>query len=90
MRAGLLQRLPARLDELELAVAEASQGGPEAVQHLRLLVHRIRGVAGSYGMPALSALAADWEDELARQDVSTAADRVAELRGMVRRLRSAP
>ncbi|MCC7380502.1 MAG: PAS domain S-box protein, partial [Deltaproteobacteria bacterium] len=74
LRAGFVARLPAKLDDLERAIAKARLDLREA-EGARMLAHRLRGTAGSYGVPAVGAAVARVEDLLAHvhEEVSEAA-----------------
>lgn len=64
LHAQFAEKLPARLDELEAAVARAEIDHGHIVD-ARGLAHRLRGSAGSYGHPALGEAVGYVEDLLA-------------------------
>lgn len=58
------ERLPSRIEELGQALA-AGRADPSRLEAARLLAHRLRGTAGSYGVPQVGEIAGRLEDLLA-------------------------
>ncbi len=61
LKLKMLSGLPARADELEAAVSRLDTAEPDARDELRRLGHKLRGVAGSYGLAELGALSGSLE-----------------------------
>lgn len=74
LHAQFTQKLPARLAELEAAVARA-EIDQEHIVDARRLAHQLRGSAGSYGYPALGEAAGYVEDLLAEAQADPSAIR---------------
>ena len=53
LRKDFSNRLPARLSEIETAL-DAARADPRTAADARMLVHRLRGSAGTFGFPAVS------------------------------------
>lgn len=71
MRRDYTRQLPSSLAALARAVVDAPSG-PVAQADARMLAHRLRGTAGSYGHPALGELAGRLEQRLAAGDLAPA------------------
>lgn len=71
MRRDYTRQLPTSLAALAQAVTDARHGVASPAD-ARMLAHRLRGTAGSYGHPAVGELAGRFEDRLARGDLSPA------------------
>lgn len=68
LRREYLVDVPARLAELQAAIELLAHGASEReVADLRVLLHRLKGSAGSYGFPEASAVAREAEGILNRQ-----------------------
>jgi HPt (histidine-containing phosphotransfer) domain-containing protein len=59
LRAEYLADAPARIAELWSALTRVQNGDPEGVGHLHLLVHRLAGSGGGYGLPEVTSSAQD-------------------------------
>ncbi|MFZ6184233.1 Hpt domain-containing protein [Nannocystis pusilla] len=71
MRRDYTRQLPSSLAALARAVVAAGSGAA-APADARMLAHRLRGTAGSYGHPAIGELAGRLEQRLAAGDLSPA------------------
>ncbi|MDC0721210.1 Hpt domain-containing protein [Nannocystis sp. bb15-2] len=71
MRRDYAGQLPGSLAALAQVVTAAQQG-TAAIADARMLAHRLRGTAATYGHPAFGQLAGDLEDRLAAGDLSPA------------------
>lgn len=88
LRAKVLRGLPGRASELDAESLRLERGGEEARAELQRLGHKLRGVAGSYGLDALGALAAELE-ALARDPSHARGSVVAKARELAQRAREA-
>jgi len=70
LKASYAAKLAAKLDDLREALRVAIDRPEDgaAIEHGRTLAHRLRGTAGSYGFPEVSALAGRVEDLLTLTD----------------------
>lgn len=64
LRAAYTSALGTRRAEIRSAL-QPGRADAEALQHARLLAHRMRGSAGSYGLPEVGAAAGRLEDAIA-------------------------
>ena len=58
MKKNFIERLPAKADEIDAAIAR------RAADDVRTFTHRLRGTAGSYGLPTVSKAAGALEDRV--------------------------
>jgi HPt (histidine-containing phosphotransfer) domain-containing protein len=68
LRVDYAERLPGRVRRIgrALRASRRAPGDAELRERARSLAHRLRGTAGSYGLPAVGAAAGRIEDALAR------------------------
>jgi HPt (histidine-containing phosphotransfer) domain-containing protein len=68
LRVDYAERLPARVRRIARALraSRRAPGDAELRERARVLAHRLRGTAGSYGLPAVGAAAGRIEDALGR------------------------
>lgn len=69
-----LLALPERAAEIRDAARRGQHGDAQALAEARNLAHRLRGTAGSFGMPEVGRLAGAIEDALARRDLGPKLD----------------
>jgi HPt (histidine-containing phosphotransfer) domain-containing protein len=69
-----LLALPARVEEIKVAITRGRSGDASAVDEARNLAHRLRGTAGSFGVPEIGRLSGAIEDALARRDLGPGLD----------------
>ncbi|WP_044238433.1 Hpt domain-containing protein [Chondromyces apiculatus] len=81
MRVEYRAQLPGYLDEISTCIARVQRGEGDAddLARARLLAHRIRGTAGSYGWSALSQALGRVEDTLEAGDAAPAGEMLAQL-----------
>lgn len=87
LKEKMARGLPDRAAEIESAATRLERGDEQARDDVRRLAHKLRGIAGSYGFPHLSELAATVEG-LAR-GTDSAADVVARARDLASAARDA-
>jgi HPt (histidine-containing phosphotransfer) domain-containing protein len=64
LRDRLIAGFPERLSTMRQAMEAIRAGDPDANEDLRRAAHQLRGVAATYGLAALTALAAEVEEAI--------------------------
>jgi HPt (histidine-containing phosphotransfer) domain-containing protein len=85
LRERFTAALPDRIEALQVALRQAAAGSP--IDDLERLLHRLAGSAGSYGLPAISVIAAEGERQC-RDEALPRHLRIAEVAMTVEKLRA--
>lgn len=86
LRQYFAGRLPARLDEIEAAVAAARAAGwtGEPLRTAHRLAHSLKGAGATFGFPQVSELARELERVLAGEDPGGGEGEIGELMNRLR------
>lgn len=85
LRERFTKALPDRIEALQVALSQAAAGSP--IDDLERLLHRLAGSAGSYGLPEISAIAAEGE-RMCRDEALPRHRRLVEVSMTVEKLRA--